>query len=254
MTEDAHPSQQPATPQGRSAVFFDVDGTLTKTTIVDHYAYFRRAGMSPLMGRVWQGAFLIKCLYFLVLDKIDRSMLNVVFYGSYAGMSVTETKGLVASCHEKVIKPRQFQEVPACLAEQREAGRAIVLVTGSLDFIIEPLAKELGAADVIAPSLVESNGLFTGKLGGPPIGTEEKARQVRSYAQTHDIDLALSHAYGDSIADLPMLECVGFPHAVNPDRALAAIARERNWPVHQWSIGKPPARRFTGSSVGASRP
>ena len=110
------------------------------------------------------------------------------------------------------------------------------------------------AADVIAPSLVESNGLFTGKLGGPPIGTEEKARQVRSYAQTHDIDLAQSHAYGDSIADLPMLECVGFPHAVNPDRALAAIARERNWPVHQWSIGKPPARRFTGSSVGASRP
>ena len=239
---------KPAEPACRPAVFFDVDGTLTKTTILHPYVYFRRASMSPLMGRVWYAAFLVKCLYYLVLDKIDRSMLNVVFYRSYAGMSVADTKGLVASCHEAVIKPRQFQEVEACLAEQREAGRVIVLVTGSIDFIIEPLAKELGAADVIAPSLVESTsepglpgGRFTGKLNGPPIGTEEKARRVRRYAETHTIDLARSHAFGDSIADLPMLECVGHPHAVNPDRALGAIARERGWPVHMWSIGAPTA-------------
>ncbi|MCH7872558.1 MAG: HAD family hydrolase [Planctomycetes bacterium] len=241
-TEGAQPPTQSAEPpahRGRPAAFFDVDGTLTKTTILHPYVYFRRAGMSSLMGRVWYAAFLIKCLIYLVLDKIDRNMLNVVFYRSYAGMSVAKTRNLAASCHEAVIKPRQFQEVPACLAEQREAGRIIVLVTGSSDFIIAPLAKEFGATDLIAPSLVEANDRFTGKLTGPPIGGEEKARRVRSYAEARGIDLAQSHAFGDSIADLPMLERVGHPHAVNPDRTLGTVARERGWPVHQWSIGKP---------------
>ena len=117
MTEDAaQPPTKPAEPTRRPAAFFDVDGTLTKTTIVHHYVYFRRAEMSSLVGRVWYAAFLIKCLYYLVLDKIDRSMLNVVFYRNYAGMSVSGTKGLATSCHEAVIKPRQFREIPPCMA------------------------------------------------------------------------------------------------------------------------------------------
>ena len=221
----------------KSAVFFDVDGTLTKTTIVHHYVFFRRARMSALMGRLWFAWFLVKCLYYLVLDKMDRSLLNVVFYRNYAGLSVAETKANVSACHQKIIKPREFQEAPACLAEHRAAGRAIVLVTGSIDFIVEPLAKEVAADAVLAPSLLESNGTFTGELGGPPIGAVEKARQIHEYCGTHDVDLARSHAYGDSISDLPVLETVGHPHVVNPDRALSAVARERNWPIHRWSIG-----------------
>lgn len=222
----------------KSAAFFDVDGTLTKTTIVDHYVYFRRASMSPLMGRLWQALFLLKCLVYLVIDKIDRGLLNVVFYRNYAGLSVAVIKSRASGCHEHVIKPRQFQEATPCVAEHRSAGLAIVLVTGSIDFIVEPLAKEIGAA-VVAPSLVESNGRFTGRLNGPPIGTEEKARRIREFSEANDIDLARSHAYGDSIADLPMLETVGYPHAVNPDKALMAVARTRGWPIHRWSIGAP---------------
>ncbi len=119
-----------------------------------------------------------------------------------------------------------------------EDGREVVLVTGSIALIIEPLASRLGVTHVVAPSLVESNGRFTGELDGPPISDEEKARRVRQFAGENHIDLSRSHAYGDSIADLPMLETVGFPHAVNPDKALAAAAHTRGWPIHQWSVAR----------------
>ncbi len=219
----------------RQAAIFDVDGTITATTIVDYYAYFRRRRMGPLAGRLWYAAFLVKCLYYLVLDKIDRSRLNIVFYRSYAGLSTVDIRALVQDCHRDVIHPRRFVQASDCIAKHREAGRRIVFVTGSIDFIITPLAEDLSVDDVMAPSLVESNGMFTGDLNGPPIGMEEKARRIHAFAEAQGIDLSQSYAYGDSIADLPMLETVGFPRAVNPDKALAARASKRGWPVLHWT-------------------
>ncbi len=228
----------PVKPAPTAAVFFDVDGTLIQTTIVHYYMYFRRQGMSALGSVPWRAGFLLKCGYYLLLDKISRSRLNVVFYRSYRGMAVDEVRDLVPGCHRDVISPRRFQEVEACVTEHRRAGRRIVLVTGSIDFIIQPLAVELGVDDVVAPSLITSNGRFTGELDGPPIGEEEKARRVRRFAKANAIDLSESHAYGDSIADLPMLETVGHPHAVNPDKALTKAAAARNWPVHRWTVAR----------------
>ena len=66
--------------------------------------------------------------------------------------------------------------------------------------------------------------------------SKEKANRIRRFADAGGIDLSLSHAYGDSIADLPMLESVGHPHVVNPDKALAATAKSRNWPMHRWTV------------------
>ena len=226
--------QEPA-PRGEAA-FFDVDGTIARTTIVHYYVYFRRRRMAAMWRSLWQAVYMIKCGYYLVLDRIDRGRLNIIFYRSYAGLPVEEIKALVADCHEDVIRPRYFPEALDCIAEHRDAGRKIVLVTGSVDFTMGPLAEELCADELIAPSLVESQGRFTGSLTGPPVGTEEKARRIRSYAEDHAIDLSASHAYGDSIADLAMLETVGHPHAVNPDKALARIARQRGWPIHRWPV------------------
>ncbi|HNQ23876.1 MAG TPA: HAD-IB family hydrolase [Phycisphaerae bacterium] len=218
------------------AAFFDVDGTLARTTIVHYYVYFRRRRLSPLVGALWQAGLMAKCLYYLVLDKIDRSRLNVVFYRSYAGLPVDDIQALAEDCYRDVLVPRQFVEAPACVAAQQEAGRRIVFVTGSLDFIMAPLARDLKADAVIAPSLEERRGRFTGALTGPPIGDAEKARRMRAYAETHGIDLTSSYAYADSIADLAMLETVGHPRVVNPDRALAAVAGKRGWPLLRWHL------------------
>ncbi|MFQ5414064.1 MAG: HAD family hydrolase, partial [Phycisphaerae bacterium] len=204
----------------RSAAFFDVDGTLADTTIVDYYMFFRRRRMSPVVAELWRAAYLAKCVYYLVLDRIDRTRLNVVFYRSYAGLDAADIREHTGDCYRNVVEPRRFVQAAPCVAEHRRAGRRVVFVTGSIDFMVEPLADALGADDVVAPSLVAASGRFTGALDGPPIGRAEKATRIRMFAKTHDIDLTRSYAYGDSIADLPMLEAVGHPHVVNPDRPL----------------------------------
>lgn len=221
--------------EGRSAAFFDVDGTLTATTIVHYYIYFRRRRMSRAWGTLWKSIYLIKCVYFLVLDKISRSRLNVVFYRDYAGMAAAQVKAHAEDCDRDLVQPRQFPAGVACVAQHLAAQREVVFVTGSIDFTIAPLARRLGVKNIVAPALVESNGRFTGELDGQPVGEAEKARRVRRFAEQHGIDLARSYAYGDSVADLPMLELVGHPHAVNPDRALAAVAKKRGWTVHRWT-------------------
>lgn len=220
----------------REAAFFDVDGTLCDTTIAHYYRYFMLRRLSPMAGRLWYSMFLMKCVYYLLLDQFDRQRLNVLFYRNYMGLSAAEIKAQAADCHQQVFRPRCFDQALECIKEHHSAGRAIVLVTGSLDFIIEPLAMEIRADAVIAARLIESNGCFTGELDGPPIGGIEKGRRMRDLAQERGIDLSRSHAYGDSMADLPMLEAVGFPHAVNPDRGLRKTAHHRGWPTHHWIV------------------
>jgi phosphoserine phosphatase len=101
---------------------------------------------------------------------------------------------------------------------------------------MKPLADALGVDDVLSPALVEDGDRFTGALDGPPVGQEEKARRMRAYAAQHGIDLASSFAYGDSMADVPMLDVVGHGQAVNPTKALAMLAVSRGWPVHRWTL------------------
>ena len=220
----------------REAAFFDVDGTICDTTIAHYYRYFMRRRLSPLAGRLWHSTFLLKCVYYLLLDKLDRQRLNVVFYRNYAGLPTAEIKAQAGDCHQHVVGPHRFSQAPDCIEDHRRAGRAIVLVTGSLDFIIKPLAAEIRADAVIAARLIESNGCFTGELDGPPIGGAVKGARMREFAAEQGIDLTRSRAYGDSMSDLPMLETVGFPHAVNPDRGLSAIAKKRGWPTHHWTV------------------
>ena len=218
-----------------SAAFFDVDGTLINSTIVHHYVYCRRRRMGRLLRRVWFAFFLLKCIYFLIVDKISRSRLNVVFYRSYRGLPAAEIKAMVDDCYREMMEPRLFVEAKGCIAAHRHAGRKIVLVTGSIDFIMQPVVEAIGVDHLIAPSLVESGGRFTGALDGPPVGEQEKARRMKEFAQANEIDLADSFAYGDSLADVPMLETVGHPQTVNPSKGLAALAVARGWPVHRWT-------------------
>ncbi len=244
-----------STPSSQTAaVFFDVDGTLLKSTIVHYYVYFMRRRMSPVVYKLWFAAFVLKCLYYLVLDKIDRSRFNVVFYRNYKGLSVKQIRSYIAGCHREFILPHMFVEAKACIDEHRAAGRKIVLVTGSIDFILEPLVKELGVQHVIAPTLLESDGCYTGELDGLPVGGEEKARRMLAFAQSQNIDLSTSYAYGDSVADLPMLEVVGHPRVVNPDKNLSSIAAARGWEQLRWTLpvlNKPQPQENSGHE-GAS--
>jgi len=113
-------------------------------------------------------------------------------------------------------------------------------VTGALDFMVRPVAARLGADDVIANVLGEAAGpgggpaVFTGELVGPAVADGEKRVRVLAWCRERGVDPAACHAFGDSFGDLAMLESVGVPHAVTPDRRLRAIAEERGWAVLPW--------------------
>jgi HAD superfamily hydrolase (TIGR01490 family) len=178
--------------------------------------------------------FALKAILYLVVDRFDRSLFNRLFYRNYRGRPVSSGPEMAQTCFEGYFKPRIRPDAVECVHRLRDAGFRIVLVTGSLDFLIAPLARHLGINDVIAAELVSESGRFTGALAGKPVCDQEKATLVRQFADANGIALEESHAYGDSIADLAMLESVGHPHAVNPDRRLRSTAQSRSWPVLAW--------------------
>ena len=114
---------------------------------------------------------------------------------------------------------------------------AAIVVSASLVELVEPLAERLGLDGAIASHAEKRDGRFTGGVESFLHGSA-KADAVRAYAAEHGIDLAASSAYTDSRSDIQLLETVGHPYAVNPDRALTKAARERGWPILQFSSGK----------------
>ncbi|MBM3264661.1 MAG: HAD family hydrolase [candidate division Zixibacteria bacterium] len=212
-----------------SAAFFDIDGTIVDATVVHYYAYFATYGHSKFRRLLWTVGFLPRVICFLVLDRISRSRFNRVFYRRYRGMDTARLRAQSRTHFEENLRPRLFPFVVERITEHRQRGERVVLITGSLDFIVEPLAEWLRADDLIAAHMTEENGRFTGELTGPPIGDEEKARLVRVYAAQRGIDLGRSHAYADSRSDMPMLETVGHAVVVNPGKKLKELAEKRGW-------------------------
>lgn len=220
--------------KGPVAAFFDVDGTVVNANIVHYYVHFSTRGFPRWRRAAWIAAFLPKVLYYLLLDGLSRGRFNEVFYRNYRGMDAERVRALARENFESVIRPRILAGALARIAEHRAAREPVVLVTGSLDFVVAPLADFLQADAILAVALEEESGRFTGELTSAPISEEEKARVVRAFAAERGIDLAGSTAYGDSTADLPLLRAVGHPRAVNPDRTLARVARREGWTIEFW--------------------
>lgn len=223
---------------GNAIAFFDVDGTIVDATVVHYYAYFARKEYGALKRALWTAAFLPRVAYYLILDKISRSRFNSVFYRNYRHFDADQCRAWSRNHFEDVIRPRLFPDAVDRIRRHRKNGERVVLVTGSLDFIIQPLADYLEADELIAVSMHEDNGRLTGELTGPPIGDEEKARIIKKYAEDRQIDLAQCHAYADSSSDLPMLQAVGTAVAVNPKGTLKEAAEARGWEVSNWEVGK----------------
>jgi putative phosphoserine phosphatase/1-acylglycerol-3-phosphate O-acyltransferase len=124
------------------------------------------------------------------------------------------------------------------LQVHRAEGLAIVLATTSPEDLVSPLAEALGFDAVIATRYGESEGHYTGHLDGGFVWGLGKRAAVGQWAVDHDIDLGASHAYTDSVFDLPLLTAVGYPHPLNADPRLAAVAVARRWPLEHWD--RPP--------------
>ena len=225
-------------PEGKkAAAFFDVDGTIVSTTIVHYYVQFRSSLLPPFFRPFWLAWFALKVVYYFFLDKVSRTRFNLVFYRNYRGLSVKSVKQLAGEQFETYVRPKLFPAALDCIREHQSRGDLIVLVTGSLDFIIQPLADYLQADAALTVQLEEAHGKFTGELTTLPLSEEEKVRAIQTVVEQHNIDLDVSYAYGDSRADLPMLQCVGNPVVVNPSKGLRQVAIESGWEISEWTIG-----------------
>ena len=216
------------------AAIFDVDGTLVGSNVVSYFAWLRMRELPPAAGLAWLAGFLPKIPYYWALDKVNRSYFNHAFYKNYRGWKPARARYLGRESFSGFTLGRFYPEALDRLRKHKEAGHRVVLLSGALDFLLEPMRGMVD--DVLCASLEEEDGVYTGELTGAPIAGDARARMLASFARKRNLDLSNSYAYADSISDLPMLEAVGNPVAVNPDRRLAAAAKDRGWQVRRWNI------------------
>lgn len=215
---------------------FDVEGTIVDSNVLEAYLWLRMSE-SDGPGRARAVAEMARrAPKFLNAERRDRGEFLRMFYAQYRGVPAEELRELARECMGELFLRRISPAAVRRLRMHREAGHRIVFITGSLDFVIEPLA---GLADtVVTARLAEEDGVFTGDMERPPLVGEARASWVRDEARARGIDLSQCYAYADSLSDLPMLEVVGSPVAVNPDTALARVAKARKWPVEEWPADK----------------
>jgi HAD superfamily hydrolase (TIGR01490 family) len=213
------------------AAFYDVDGTLVKTNVVNCYAFYAR-NLPKLSDRLLKGAQLLASLpALLAIDKYSRRTFNEVFYQNYEGISEDRLVLLADDLFRKVLRPNLYAKAVDVIRGNKALGIRSVLISGNLDFIVRPLARYLEIEEVAASRMGFRDGIATGRLEGPPLAGPEKASFIRRYAEDNDIDLNHSLAYADDASDVPMLSVVGKPNAVNPDFGLRRIASSHNWPI-----------------------
>ena len=224
-------SMTSTTPSGhRAAAFFDLDKTvIAKSSTLAFVRPLHTAGLlkhrTLLKAAVAQAVYRTIGADQLQLDRVRDQLISLT-----KGWKADRIRRLVQETVDEVISPVVYAEALALIEQHRRKGREIVIVSVSPEEVVRPLAGYLGVDNVIATrSAVDAEARYTGSLAFYASGPG-KADAICSMARERDLDLEQCFAYSDSHADLPMLELVGHPVAVNPDRVLKQTAIERGWP------------------------
>jgi HAD superfamily hydrolase (TIGR01490 family) len=213
------------------AAFYDFDGTLVSSNVVTRYAYFAKHHPS-LAEAAWRyGKLLLLVPFWIGLDLYSRRRFNEVFYREYRGLRRDFLLAKAEEMFEFEIRPKLYAYAEPLIAQDRADGLRLVLVSGGIDFNLDPVARYLGFDDLIANRLVFENGEATGEIVPPLLAEEEKVAAIRRYCREYNVNSAESKAYSDSLSDVPMLEAVGHPAVVNPGRRMKRLAKQRGWPV-----------------------
>jgi HAD superfamily hydrolase (TIGR01490 family) len=220
--------------RAKSAAFFDLDKTvIAKSSTL---AFSRPFFAQGLINR----RAVLKSTYaqFLFLmsgadhDQMDRMRSYVTTM--CAGWDIEQVKSIVGETLHDIVDPLVFAEAADLIADHKLCGRDVVVVSASGEEIVAPIARALGATHAMATRMVVNEGRYTGEVAFYCYG-EGKAQAVRELAAYEGYALQQCYAYSDSITDLPMLNAVGHPTVVNPDRSLRKEAAVRGWPVVTFS-------------------
>ena len=220
--------------QPKAAAFFDLDKTvIAKSSTLAFSRPFYKAGL--LNKRTLLKAGVAQIVYRMVgadheqLEKMRNQLMNLT-----KGWDATQIRQLVRETVDEVVSPLVYAEALAIMDEHRREGRKVVIISASPDEVVKPLARYLGVDHVIATrSKVDSEGRYAGELEFYAYGPG-KADAINELARLWNLDLSECYAYSDSETDMPMMEAVGNPVAVNPDKELREAAEENGWPIMEF--------------------
>ncbi|MDG3009384.1 HAD-IB family hydrolase [Rhodococcus sp. D2-41] len=218
----------------RIAAFFDLDKTvIAKSSTL---AFSRPLFDGGLINRraVLKGSY-AQFLYLLSgadHDQMERMRKHIA--AMCEGWEVAQIKTIVQETLHDIVDPLVFAEAADLIADHIACGHDVVVVSASGEEIVTPIAQALGATHSVGTRMAVRDGRYTGDIEFYCYG-DGKVTAVNELAAAHGYDLTRCHAYSDSATDLPMLQAVGHPTAVNPDRPLRREAAAQGWPVLTFS-------------------
>ncbi|MCW2872893.1 HAD family hydrolase [Actinacidiphila oryziradicis] len=246
----------------RTAAFFDLDKTvIAKSSTLAFSRSFYQVGLinrrAVLRTAYAQFVYLVGGADHDQMEGMRKYLSELC-----RGWNVQQVREIVAETLHDLIDPIIYDEAASLIEEHHLAGRDVVIVSASGAEVVEPIGEMLGADHVIATRMIAKDGQYTGEIEHYVYGPA-KAEAIASLAESEGYDLERCFAYSDSVTDIPMLEAVGHPYAVNPDRALRREAVAREWPVltfnrpvrlHQriGSLSMPPRPVLAMAAVGAA--
>ncbi len=218
----------------RTAAFFDLDKTIiAKSSTLAFSKPFFSQGLinrrAVLKSSYAQFLFLMSGADHDQMDRMRSYITNMC-----TGWDVEQIKSIVGETLHDIVDPLVFAEAAELIADHKLCGRDVVVVSASGEEIVAPIARALGATHAMATRMVVQDGKYTGDIAFYCYG-EGKVEAIRALAAREGYALEHCYAYSDSITDLPMLEAVGHPTVVNPDRALRKEAVAREWPVQTFT-------------------
>jgi HAD superfamily hydrolase (TIGR01490 family) len=224
----------PTPPPAPAAAFFDLDKTVVakSSTLAFGKPLYKEGLITPAV--VLKGAYAQLAYQLLGANEERMEKSRVALLELTKGWEADRVQRLVRETLQEIIDPLIYAEALELFEEHRAAGRDLYLVSSSGEEVVKPLAEYLGVPFVIATRAgIDDEGCYDGTLDFYCYA-ENKAIAIRAEAEVRGLDLADCYAYSDSITDVPMLEVVGHPIAVNPDKELRQLAEERDWEIRDF--------------------
>jgi len=235
LTEEIH-----AGPSGpKVGAFFDLDQTLLAGFSAT--AFVRERLLSGRMSPRELAESFLGALSF-GLGRTGFSGFMSATTAAYRGLAEQVLEEIGQEVYEKHLATAIYPESRAIVRAHQEMGHTVAMVSSATRYQADPFARELEIDHVLCTRLEVENGVFTGRVEKPTCWGEGKRTYASDLAHQHDVDLSQSYFYTDSHEDLPLLDAVGHPRPLNPNRRLAQVAKERRWPVRRFhSRGRPSA-------------
>jgi alcohol-forming fatty acyl-CoA reductase len=237
-------SLKPVADRPRVAAFFDMDGTLLSSNVVETYLWLRLQGLTPAERAGQLGRVASRLPGLVRTERADRGAFLRSIYREYEGARLEDLEDVVDRVLTTHVLSRLAPAAVRRVREHRKQGHPTVLITGAIRPLtrpLEPLFDHIEAAELA----VDDRGVCTGFLATSPLTGESRAAWMQQWAERNDVDLSVSYAYADSHSDLPLLAAVGRPVAVRPDVSLYRHARRHRWQVVDWASPDAVARSLT---------